>query len=354
MICDSPFPKQWLVDTTLRDGEQAPGVAFLRHDKLAIARALAAAGVVELEIGTPAMGAEEIATLRAIVDLRLPCRLTAWCRANPTDLELARRCGVGGVHVSLPVSAIHRRALRKTKRWVLRQLAACLEFAHRHFDYVSVGLQDASRTERAFLVRVAQAAVDGGADRLRLADTVGLWNPQQTAAAVRLVCDNCPGLSLGFHAHNDLGMATANTLAALAAGVESVDVTVNGLGERAGNAALEEVVMAARLTLGLDLGVGPTALQALSDLVAAASGRPVPTNKPITGAGVFRHESGIHVRGLLADRRSYEPFPAEAVGHAPTEFVLGKHSGRAAVQYLGARHANAAATSADGFNVSRS
>ena len=143
-----------------------------------------------------------------------------------------------------------------------------------------------------------------------------------------------PELALGFHGHNDLGMATANTLAAVLAGAVSVDVTVNGLGERAGNAPLEEVVMALRLTLDKNCGIDTRRFGDLSALVARASGSPLPITKPITGAGVFRHESGIHVRGLLADRRTYEPFAAESVGHSDTEIVLGKHSGTAAIRHV--------------------
>jgi homocitrate synthase NifV len=161
---------------------------------------------------------------------------------------------------------------------------------------------------------------------------VGVWNPFQAHAVVLALRDRVRGLSLGFHGHNDLGMATANSLAALLAGAASADVTVNGLGERAGNAPLEEVVMAMRVTLGRATGIDTHRLGELSALVARASGRTLPTNKPITGDDAFRHESGIHVHALLADHRAYEPFPAKTVGHRPTEIVLGKHSGAAAVR----------------------
>jgi homocitrate synthase NifV len=222
--------------------------------------------------------------------------------------------------------------MKKSRAWVLRQIADLVAYARQRFRYVSIGAQDASRSAPSFLARCAQTAQKAGADRFRLADTVGVWNPFQTHAMVSELRNAVPGLELGFHGHNDLGMATANTLAAILAGVGSADVTVNGLGERAGNAPLEEVVMALRLTTNQTCGIDIRQFADLSALVAQASNRALPINKPITGPGVFRHESGIHVRGLLADPRTYEPFAGNAVGRTGTQIVLGKHSGTAAIQ----------------------
>jgi homocitrate synthase NifV len=323
----------YLVDTTLRDGEQAPGVVFSKREKASIARTLSAAGVAEIEVGTPAMGEDEVRAIRGVVRLRLPSRLTAWCRASPPDLEAAARSGVDSVHVSLPASNLHLRGLKKTRSWVLDQMASIVQRAREDFAFISIGMQDASRADPGFLVRSAKAACLLGVDRFRLADTVGVWNPFQVHALVAELRRVVPRLPLGFHGHNDLGMATANTLAAVTAGAASADVTVNGLGERAGNAALEEVVMAVGVSLGRPCGIDPRRLAELSAMVAHASGRPLPESKPITGAGVFRHESGIHVQALLADQRTYEPFPPDTVGQSDRQFLLGKHSGRAAVRH---------------------
>jgi homocitrate synthase NifV len=324
----------WLVDTTLRDGEQAPGVVFSLQEKIAIAQRLAAVGVQEIEVGTPAMGPEERHAIREIVSLGLSCRLTAWCRARRDDLDDAASCGVSAVHLSLPTSPIHLAVLGKSEGWLLEQVNTLVSCARERFAFVSLGAQDASRARPALLTQLALAALAAGAGRLRLADTVGVWNPWQVHGAVTGLRTAAPALALGFHGHNDLGMATANTLAAIMAGAASVDVTVNGLGERAGNAPLEEVVMAVRVTLGRHCRIDARRLTGLCTMVAKASGRTLPASKPITGEAVFRHESGIHVNALLHSRAAYEPFEAEHVGRDGCQFVIGTHSGSAAIRHV--------------------
>jgi len=332
-----------IVDTTLRDGMQAVAVRFSREDRLALAEALAAIGVHEIEIGTPAMGEDERTMIRALAAAGVPCRLTAWCRALRDDLDLAAACGVDAVHLSLPASAILLDALRKPRNWVLDRIDELVPAARAAFSFVSVGVQDASRTDTEWLCEVAVRAQATGAHRVRLADTVGVWDPfsaRETFAAVRAAA---PGVVLGFHGHNDLGMATANSLAAVRGGATSVDVTVNGLGERAGNASLDEVAVALRMGGGVDTGIDLRALRGLAQRVAGLSSRPLPVAKPIVGAAAFLHHSGIHIRALLEDERAYQPFPPSHVG-AEIGFVLGSHSGSAAVQH---------ALAAEGIEVSR-
>ena len=313
-------------DTTLRDGEQTAGVAFTDAEKISIALELDAAGVPEMEVGIPAMGAREVELIRSITGAVQHARTMVWARMTSSDLAAALRCEADIVHLSVSVSDIQiERKLKRDRAWVLATIRRFVDLAVDAGTTVSVGFEDASRADPAFLLKAAQLAQSRGAIRVRYADTLGLLEPFETHARIAQLRRELD-IGIEMHAHNDLGLATANTLAALRAGATHASTTVNGLGERAGNAALEEVVMAARHLYALDSGIDTTRLPRISQLVAHASGRPVAAGKSIVGASVFTHESGIHVDGLLKDRGNYETFRPEELGRAH-RLVLGKHSG---------------------------
>ncbi|MFO7983689.1 MAG: homocitrate synthase [Desulfuromonadales bacterium] len=313
-------------DTTLRDGEQAAGVVFSRQERLHIARTLDAIGVGEIECGIPAMGADERADVRALVDLGLSARLITWNRAVLSDIRASIDAGVQAVDISLSVSDIHiEHKLRQSRAWVLEQLKAALGFAKSKGLYVSVGGEDASRADLEFLVELMEVARSMGADRFRFCDTLGILDPFATFDKVSYLCSRV-GLDLEVHTHDDLGMATANAIAGIRAGARFVNTTVNGLGERAGNAALEEVVMALRHACGIDPKVDTSRFVELSRFVGQASCRPVPEGKAVVGDRVFSHESGLHVDGVIKNPLNYEGFDPAEVGLV-RHLVLGKHSG---------------------------
>jgi homocitrate synthase NifV len=325
-----------LNDTTLRDGEQTAGVAFTDLEKVAIACALDEAGVGEMEVGIPAMGEQEVELIQTIVGSVKRARTMVWARMARADLAASLRCGADIVHMSVAVSDQQIQAkLRRSRAWVLSTIGEFVDSAREAGATVSVGFEDASRADPGFLCHAAQVAQAHGAIRVRYADTLGVLDPFTTFERIsRLRAET--DLDIEIHAHDDLGLATANTLAALRAGATHASTTVNGLGERAGNAALEEVAMATRHIHGVDCGVDTTRLPMLSQLVAQAANRPVAAGKSIVGAAVFRHESGIHVDGLLKDRGNYEAFAPEELGRTH-ELVLGKHSGTHGVRAACAR-----------------
>jgi homocitrate synthase NifV len=318
-------------DTTLRDGEQTAGVAFTSEEKIAIAQALNEIGVPEMEIGIPIMGAAEVEVIRAIVALRMNCTTMVWGRMCAADLNAAAQCGIDIVNLSMPVSDIHiEHKLQRDRKWVLEQIMRFVPMALDMGMDVCVGGEDSSRANSDFLLRVIETAQRAGARRFRFADTLGLLDPFSTFNIIGQL-HNEVDIELEMHAHNDLGLATANTLAAINAGASHVNTTVNGLGERAGNAALEEVVMGLRHIHGIEVSVNTRALPAISRLVAQASGKVVAANKSIVGEGVFTHESGIHVDGLLKNPANYENFSPAELGRSH-QIVLGKHSGSRGVK----------------------
>ncbi len=302
---------------------------------------LSEVGIREIEAGIPAMGENELSDIQAIADQNLPLRLLTWSRARKSDIDLAARSGADAIHISFPVSDIHLNAWGKTRGWVLDEMATIVNYAKQSFDSISIGAQDASRTKFTDLMIFAARARSLGIQRIRLADTVGVLTPMKTHQMISALKEALPTMEWEIHAHNDFGMAVGNTIAAIEAGCQNASVTVNGLGERAGNAALEEVMIGLRYGLDAQNTWNTHGLAKLSDYVAHASDRSIADCKPVVGERVFRHESGIHCTALMRDRRTYEAFSPSEVGRPEMTFTIGRHSSRPVVEaYLKQHHLN--------------
>ena len=314
-------------DETLRDGEQSPGVALSVEEKVEIARLLDEIGVKVVDAGFPVVSESEREAIKAIVKDGLSADVGVTIRAKKEDIDSALSCDVKEVHMFLPTSDIHlEHKLRIKREEAIVRLIDAVDYAASHSLIIDFIAEDTSRTDMGFLKELLTPIVKK-IDKFMITDTVGVMTPDKMSILVEKVKEIIPGMKLGVHCHNDFGLATANTIAAIEAGVRYPTVTVNGIGERAGNASFEEVVAASEFLLNKDTGIKTERLKGLSELVEEKTGMFVAANKPIVGFNAFRHESGIHVDGLLKNLETYEVLRPDSVG-AEREFVLGKHSGR--------------------------
>ncbi|MBG0776037.1 MAG: 2-isopropylmalate synthase [Desulfovibrionaceae bacterium] len=331
-----------IFDTTLRDGEQSPGATMNQREKVRMARQLDALGVDVIEAGFPAASQGDFEAVQAIAAAAPNCQIAGLCRAIPADIDRAWEAVKGAkhprIHTFLATSPLHmEHKLRMSPDKVLEMAVAAVKRAASYTANVEFSAEDASRSERGFLAKVFSAVIKAGATTVNVPDTVGYAQPGEFGELIAWLLEHVEDSHkavFSVHCHNDLGLGVANTLAALKAGARQAEVTVSGIGERAGNASLEELVMnlyTRQSYYDLDCGVRTEQLFPTCRLLSMIIGQPIPPYKAITGANAFAHESGIHQDGVLKDRRTYEIMTPESVGRTETELVLGKHSGRHAL-----------------------
>jgi isopropylmalate/homocitrate/citramalate synthase len=323
-----------VADCTLRDGEQHAGVAFSREDKVALAVEIASLGVAELEVGTPAVSDDDREAIVDIVGLDLGCRLSALSRARREDVDLVASTGVDGVRLSMPISARQRAAKLPLDddEYVSRALEICAYSKEQGLEVI-FSPYDTTRADRGLLRRLlASLAGAGTVDRVRLVDTAGAASPEAVRAVVGWMREAGKGILLEVHCHNDFGLATANTIAAVLAGAEWASVTVGGIGERSGNAALEEVTAALEILYGIDMGLRLERLTAVSAEVTRRARVQLQPHKAVVGSNSFAHETGMVVAGLLKDPFTAEAYAPELVGQE-RRILVGKTSGRASLEY---------------------
>ncbi|WP_438347315.1 2-isopropylmalate synthase [Paenibacillus sp. FA6] len=331
--------KIYIFDTTLRDGEQSPGVNLNAREKVEIALQLEKLGIDRMEAGFPAASPGDLAAVNAVAKAIKNVSVIGLSRSRETDIDAVREALIGAqdpcIHIFLATSPIHRKyKLRMEKAQVLETAQSALRYASKYFSKIEFSLEDAGRTEYDFMAEMVSMAIREGASVVNIPDTVGYLNPSEYGAIFKFLKENVPDIEkvqLSAHCHNDLGMATANTLAAIQNGADQIEGTINGIGERAGNTAIEEVAMALatresffNATTNLQL----TEIARTSRLVSKLTGMVVPGNKAIVGANAFAHESGIHQDGMLKEKTTYEIMTPESIGLKESKLVLGKHSGR--------------------------
>lgn len=328
-----------IFDTTLRDGEQSPGASMTRDEKLRIARQLERMKVNVIEAGFAAASNGDFEAVRAVAEAIKDSTICSLARANENDIrragEAIRPAASGRIHTFIATSPIHmEKKLRMSPDQVVEQAVRAIGWAREYTSDIEFSAEDAGRSEIDFLCRIFEAVIKAGATTINVPDTVGYNVPEQFAATLRSLIERVPNsdkVVWSVHCHNDLGLAVANSLAAVRAGARQVECTVNGLGERAGNASLEEIVMAVRTRKDVfqcDTRIDTTQIVPASKLVSSITGFPVQPNKAIVGANAFAHESGIHQDGVLKHRETYEIMRAEDVGWVANKLVMGKHSGR--------------------------
>lgn len=326
------FPENITIyDTTLRDGEQTPGVCFSLEEKLEIAKKLDQFKIHQIEAGFPIVSKKERESVKSITSEGLDAQILSLARTKKEDIDAALDCDVDGIITFMGTSDIHlEHKMHIGRQEALKICMKAIEYAKDHGLFVAFSAEDATRTDLDFLKRIYNKAQSYGADRVHIADTVGAITPQGMTYLLNELRKDVT-VDIALHCHNDFGMAVSNSIAGLLAGANAVSTTVNGIGERAGNASLEELIMSLKILYGKDLGFKTKYIKELSKLVSKASELEIPYNKPVVGKNVFRHESGIHVDAVIEEPLTYEPYIPELVGQK-RQLVLGKHSGCRAVK----------------------